>query len=478
MSKTVSTDVDSKSSFVRNVLTLVTGSVGAQLLLVLASPVLTRIYSPEDFGVLGVYLAVVAIVGVVAGGRYELAIPIPDKTEESLQLVAASFIFCTLVSIATALVLFFFSNQLSVFTGNQQLQTFYYLIPFGVFVFVFFNILYYWSIRKKQYKMIASAKIIQSITTLICQIVLFPFGYFSLIIGNLVGYASSIFTLFPQFITEIKSIRFSKIETWEAIRKYKQFPIYSTWSALLSTAGRQLPPVLFASFFGISAAGFYVLAHRVLALPITVIGNAIGSVFFSDAADAFRNNELQDLVFKVFSVLIGLALPPTILLTIFAPDLFSIVFGSEWRAAGEYASWMAVWLAAQFCFAPISTTFTALKKENIGLVLQFVLFISRVGALTYGYYYLDLMDTVKTYALTSALIYILFLTFILLSVGVAIKSMLVKAGRTLFQSILVCVPFIVFYEVESVITRVILVLIGSCLLSIYYFKVFKVIQKF
>jgi O-antigen/teichoic acid export membrane protein len=229
---------------------------------------------------------------------------------------------------------------------------------------------------------------------------------------------------------------------------------------------------MFAILFSSSAAGFYVLAHRVLATPISVIGGAVASVFFSKAAEAHRENKLSELIYNVLDKLICLAMPATLFLIITAPDLFSFIFGEEWRVAGQYAQWMAPWLCVQFCYSPISTTFEAIEKQRLGLILQIVLFISRVGSLIYGYHYLDLMGTVILYSMLSTLIYLIFLFVILSNMRISMLRVYKNFITISIKAVVCCIPFYLIYKSDDIISIISLFSLGTIFLLVYYYRFF------
>lgn len=176
--------------------------------------------------------------------------------------------------------------------------------------------------------------------------------------------------------------------------RYKRFPLYSTWEGLLNTAGTQLPPLIFAIFFGPAVAGLYSLANRVLSIPMSLIGSAIGQVFLSNAAEARRNGTLGTLVLNLHTKLAHLGLAPALLLALTGPDLFAFVFGANWRQAGEFARWMAPWLYFVFTLSPLSTLFAVMENQKEGFAFQVILFVVRLAAIFIGSVILDISGTV------------------------------------------------------------------------------------
>jgi O-antigen/teichoic acid export membrane protein len=204
-----------------------------------------------------------------------------------------------------------------------------------------------------------------------------------------------------------------------------------------------LPPILFASFFGAAAAGLYSLANRVLQLPMSLIGGAIGQVFFAEAAEANRRGEIGQLVAGLHSKLAHIGMAPALLLILIGPDLFAIVFGEQWRVAGEFARWMAPWIYLVFVSSPLSTLFAVMEKQVQGLVFQLVLLVSRLGAIIAGAAIGGLMETVILFSSVSALCWLGFLFWLARLAGNSAKSMIYPA-LSAFGVGMVCLLPVIF----------------------------------
>jgi O-antigen/teichoic acid export membrane protein len=199
---------------------------------------------------------------------------------------------------------------------------------------------------------------------------------------------------------------------------------------------------MFAAFFGIGAAGIYALANRVLSLPMSFIGNAVGQVFFSNAAQANREGKLAPLVVNLYSKLAQIAMPPAIILAIAGPELFSFVFGKEWTQAGEFARWMSPWLYFAFVFSPLSTIFSVIEKQGAALTFNLLLLGSRVGAMLLGAYCNDLTLTVILFSFVSALCYLGALFWFGYSLGNRVSVILKPTYEAFFGVSACAVPLV------------------------------------
>jgi O-antigen/teichoic acid export membrane protein len=399
--------------------------------MVVASPLLTRLYEPEDFGFLSIYLAFLALFSVVSSLRYQLAIPLPENDEDSVHITVLSLLCVLLVTVACASFCFFLGARILSFLNASLLMGYIWLLPLGVFLTGLYQVFNYWALREHNYVSISATRVRQALSAVIIQLLGFKLGVFALMFGHAVGQGVGSYSLAKSAILNSGFKKIQKKRVWEMAKRYKQFPYYSTWDALLNTAGTQLPPLMFASLFNPGAAGLYALAHRVFAVPMSVVGDAVAKVFISKAAEASRQGVLGEMVLSVHQKLAAFAMPPMLIIFIAGPDLFRIVFGQQWTQAGEFARWMAPWLYLVFVTSPLSSLFAVLEKQRHGLLFQVALITLRLFAVFAGSYYGDLGIAVMLFALVSALCWLGLLLWIGASTSNNVIAMLlpsIKAG--------------------------------------------------
>ena len=420
-----------KGQFSRAVGLLAGGTAGAQVLMVVAAPLLTRLYSPEDFGLLAVYSALLALFSVNSSLRYQLAIPLPDNDEDASHIVALSLICVALVTFLCTVLALFSSNETAALLKAPLLTSYLWLLPIGVGAVGTYQVFNYWALRKKNYAAVAVTRIKQAVVTLIIQLIGCKFGAIALVAGQAGGQGVGSYSLAKQALGQLKFRRLRWKGILDAAKRYRNFPYYSTWDAFFNTAGVHLPPLLFATLFSPSAAGLYALAHRVLAVPMSVIGDAVGKVFFSNAPEALRQGKLETMVMDVHSKLVIIAMPPVFILFVAGPELFAFVFGDRWQQAGEFARWMAPWLYLVFVTGPLTTLFAVLEKQLHGLWFQAALIFLRLAAVSIGAFYENLILTVILFSLASSFCWAALLLWVGINTGNAPIKILrtsIKAG--------------------------------------------------
>ena len=463
-----------ENTFVRSVAVLSSGTAGAQVLMLLAAPVLARLYTPEDFGLLAVFASVLSILSIVASLRYELAIPIADDDGVASHVVVLCLFTTVFMSLLTAVFVLLGGEWLVRVLNLSQLDNYLWLLPIGVILIGVYQALNYWAVREKAFTRISGTKITQSVTSLLVQLSCYKFGPLGLLAGYIVGQFAGTARLAKSFLANPHLPKTSAIDVKNAVIRYKRFPQFSTWSGLVNTSGHQFAPLVLAAFFGVGVAGWYALANRVVAMPATLIGGAVGNVFFAHAAQAKRDNELASLVEAVQAKLIALALPVTIIFFLVGPEIFAWIFGKEWRIAGELARWLVFSSFAGFLISSLSTLFSVLERQKLGLLLQIGLFVSRVTALVIGVMLQDLVQAIMLYALGGVFGYCIYLFAINICSGASAKKFL-KALSTYFAlSIMVCLPIIMLKLIDNVSEWVLVGVLSSlAMLVVYYFLLAK-----
>lgn len=431
-----------KSQFARSVGVLVGGTGSAQLLLILAAPLLTRLYTPDDFGLLAVYAGLLSITGVIASLRYELAIPLPEDDTEAANVAMLSFLLVGLTTLLTALLVSFFATPITDALGVPALASYLWLLPLGILIAGGYSVVNYWAVRSKRFKTIAGTKFRQALATLAIQVSAFKMGGLGLLLGHAAGQGVGTISLARPALTKsaFKQVSWGRIKN--AAGRYRRFPYFNTGSSLLNSAGTQIGPLGFAALFGATVAGQYALAHRIVTLPMNLLGNAISQVFLPMGVDANRSEKLASFTEDTFRSLAGLAMPASLFLFFFGPDVFAFVFGERWRWAGYVASWMAPWLFFQFCMSPL-TVFLILERLRMPLLLQAFLFTIRTIALGLSMLIDSVESAIVLFSMSSALGYAVFLFVKLDVTGVlfisAIKIILTQwvKGGAIFTPLLI-----------------------------------------
>ena len=381
---------DTKKSFGRDVGKLVSGTVVAQGAGICLTPIITRIFSPEIYGVASVFLSIISALLIISCLRYELAIMLPKDDKDAGAILLLCILILTGISLLCIPFILLFGDTLAVLLGNAAVKEYLFLIPLAVFIDGLYLAFRYWNTRRKRFGTQAITQALQSISGSSLKLGFGVCGFVSpgaLIIsgiaGNGIGAVILIFQVVRADFSLIKQ-SFSLKNIWRQANRYKKFPLLETWSGLINTVSWQLPVLMFTSFFSSTVAGLYSLGFQMLQLPGSLIGSSISQVFYQRANVEKYSGRLNLIVEEVASVLIILSVLPFMILGIIGGDLFSLVFGSEWYESGVYVQILCVWTMIWFVVSPLTLLFSILELQRQALIYNVSNIITRFVSLIIG----------------------------------------------------------------------------------------------
>jgi O-antigen/teichoic acid export membrane protein len=407
------------SSFVRNVVTLMTGTLLAQIITIIVAPILTRIYSPADYGALALYSSIISILAVISCGRYEIAIVIPDKEEEACSLFVLSLILGAIIGLVLFVVMLVCRRWIPIWFPSQISNNIWiWLIPINVILMSLFQTLTYWNIRSKEYRRLAKRQVNQSISTATSQIFLaiFKLGERGLIFGNFIGQFIATSVLFWQTgkknWADIRK-EANKKSIYCVMHKFRKFPLYDSWPSLLDSLTLAMPILFFTYFYGTSESGQLALTLKILAIPSALIGASVSQVYFQKLAAAKNEGlKLSAIVEPTFIGLLGIGISFCLAVVFLAPPLFPIIFGSNWVVSGKFAKILAPALALRFIVSPLSSAFAVLNRLELIAIWKVIAATCTAAALLISTYFNNPNTSVLFLMINDLLIYSLYLALI------------------------------------------------------------------
>jgi O-antigen/teichoic acid export membrane protein len=391
-----------------------TGTTIAQAIPIAISPILTRIYTPEDFGVFALYMAIASIIAVVATGRYELAIMLPKKDEDAINIVALSIIISFFVSLVSLMIVFIFNAQITHLLGNPEISDWLYFIPMTVLLTGIYQSFNYWSNRKKQYKRLATSRVIQSGTTATTNLGMGfnGFGSSGLILGGVLGQAVAT-AILGKLIWKEDNHRLNqlkKLKIFALIKKHKKLPIFNLPNAIIDGFRLSGISILIAKFFTTATLGQFSLAWKMVQTPMSLIGGSLSQVFFQKVSSS-KKSDLHRIVIKFILQASIVAAPIFLLIYFFAVDIFLFVFGENWKLAGEAASVMTPWLFLNFMSSPMANIFIVLNKQEVVLLVSVIYMILPISLLVF----LNTLGFIKVLLIITIAMSIILILYILLT---------------------------------------------------------------
>lgn len=368
----------------RSVGVLAGGTALAQGIGILALPLITRLYTPEDFSILAIFSSVVAIASVAICLRLEIAIPLPERDEDAANLFALATGSCTLFSALCAVLLWAFSDEFIASVNQPGLRPYVWILPLGIWLSGTYSSIQFWSTRKKRFPAIAQTRMSQTLGSVIAQI---GFGFFAtlgaagLLVGQLISFGAGLLRL-GRFAwhndgAAREAIHYAAMR--RVLKAYGRYPKYSTFEALANIAAIQLPIIMIGAVAIGPEAGYLFLAMKAAAIPMGLIGGSISQVYLSQAPLEKREGRLEIFTLNILDKLIKIGVGPLVFIGITSPTLIPLVFGKDWERAGAMIAWMTPWFVAQFLVSPISMALHVTGHQGLAMINQFFGLIVRVG---------------------------------------------------------------------------------------------------
>jgi len=400
------------NDFFRNVLKISASTMISGLVIALTLPVITKIYTASELGKYQLLISIITSLGVISSLKYEMAIVLPKN--DSIAKIVYKIAFFTLFSFCLLVYILFYLADSMIFgyLNAENILSFSKLIPIGVFFFGALEIIKSSLIRLKKFSAFSLVKIYQNASTQILIIVigLINASAISLFIAFISGVIISAMMFFKDSLIKVKSEITDSIT--EIAIKYKKFPLVNTFMVFSNTISNELPVFFMIKYHSSEILGFYMLANRLLVIPMNVIGTSIGKVYFQKASE-FLNNDLSEL-FEFYKEtttrLIKIALIPFICIIIFSPIFIKVIFGNDWETSSLIMQIMSFGMFFKFITSPISTTFTILNKQEISFYITIFALLFRFFAMLHFHESITLM----LYALSasSAAYYLIYHIFI------------------------------------------------------------------
>lgn len=407
-----------KEKFVGHVATLMTGAVVAQAVPILLSPLLSRIYDPEDFAAFAVFMAVNAVISVVGAGRYDQAIMLPRDTEDSVSIVALAWIVLTTVCTVLGLLIAASYGNLPDAWIKALHGDWLYLLPVAVFVSASFQILSNWNNRCGRFRRLALSRAAQGSVGGFAQCGMgfaglhatgLIWGWLS---GQVIGFFMLLRTNLPSLQEGFKDVSLARLAA--NARTYRRFPLLSTWGSLFDSGGSMMALLVVSHTFSSTVTGLFSFTLRVLAIPLFLISNALAQVLYQRIAH--MNNEdstkILPYVLRAAAVLTFIAVPFVIVLALYGVELFTFVFGARWSDAGRYAGLLSLAVGIRFIVSPLTVVLSLNHNVKSSVQWQVLYFCSITVTLWLGNG-LPIEDFLKLYVVHELVLFALYFIVVL-----------------------------------------------------------------
>lgn len=349
------------------------------------SPIISRLYSVSDFGHLAIFMTIAGFFIILATSRLELALILPKDDEDAHAIVKLSFMLSFFISLLSFFLTYFFKSQIDNYYKIDFSLSWIIILPFVVFFSSSFAILLNYNNRLKNYNKQAGANALLGISNPVSSIVIFLQSSFQygLIQAILISNALTSFYLFPVLIKN--NVLQTKSTVKKVFKEYYRFPFFTMPHAMLNFISNSLPVLILTPVFGEITIGLFTMALGKVFKPINMVGSSIYQVLSKKIVDDIHNSkpvvkQYTKLVFRMF--LIGIV--PFTILFIFAPNVFSFIWGAKWMISGEYLRSLLPWLFFVYLAGCVSFIPNLFKEQKGALIIETIHLILRFFALSYG----------------------------------------------------------------------------------------------
>jgi len=398
------------------------GTAAAQALGYALAPIISRLYSPSDFGVFGLFNAVLTVIAAGVTLDYTQAIMLPKQKKDAINLFILSCLSTAIISSCCLAVCLFAPTFLQGLMKAPNAWMLVLLIV-GILVSGLNQACQAWCVRVKAFKHTSASQVVRSLSSNGTQVGL---GYlkggplaliFATVLGDVLASLNLARVLLRDLLASRHRIRWNRIK--RLAKDYRDFPMYSASQNVINALSRGLPVILLTHFYGIAVAGAYVFGVRILSVPMRFVLMALRQVLFQKASETHNSGgRLLPLYVKTTSGLFAMAIVPSAILIAWSPQLFSWVFGSQWLTAGEYARVLVLWLLVGFCNLPSVLFAKIIRIQRFVFFYDLVLLAVRTFALVLGGLYISASHTVILFAVVGAVMNVI----LIFRVGYAVKK--------------------------------------------------------
>ncbi len=363
----------------------------SQVIVVATAPLLTRIYTPDQFGALAVFTAILATASIVACLRFDYALLVPEESREAESVAQLALWTTVLVSAVSLGLIAMFRSRISVTVGVPELSAYLWLLPLGILSNGWYSTYSRWAVRVRGFTILAHSQVLNAAGASMVQVglgLLPALGGTGLIAGTALATTAGLASLrskavsgsaYPRLLSPTNFAGLSSVA-----KRFSRFPAISAPASAINTLVVQAPFIIVAIAFGPTVVGVFALSQRVLGLPLRLLGKAVGEVYIGDAAAAVRSRRTAALgtsLLRSFSVLLLISTTMIGLFSVFAPDVFTWAFGNSWRTGGNYVRALAPMYILGFAAAPFGSVLEVLQRQDLYFYREALRAILIVGTL-------------------------------------------------------------------------------------------------
>lgn len=369
-----------KKDYFKSILTLMSGSMIAQIFTFVCSPILTRICSPETLGVYSLVTGAITMFGMIMSFRYELCIVSEPEEEKIYPLIKLSMLICTGLSVLITIGYLVYFYQID--TGESFIM---FAVITGLLAFLMgvINIVTAYNNRQRDYKLITKTYVIRIFCQNICNLIagFLGLGAIGLSFSQFIGYLAGVRGQAKPMLAHKKNILSASVSDMKqvAAENRKQATV-STPATLANGLSYSLINYFIEALFTTALVGYYSISYRLLGLPITIISTNVSRVFLEKASREYQEKgHFKGTYRSTVLMLTAMGIPMGIVMITLAPWACELVFGAGWGVAGVYIRLLTTMFILRFIAGGVNCAAIIVNKQQYDLMIQIALTVSAVA---------------------------------------------------------------------------------------------------
>ena len=373
-----------RAEYMKNVFTLMAGTLIGQALVFVLAPFITRLFTPEDFTLLEQYTMIITVLSVVVTGKYEFAIMHPKEQNDARHIAGLALKVAFYSCVVLAILILFLAKDISYWLMNESIAIYLWTIPIVLFFTAVFNVFNYWFSRLKQYKIAANSKVLSAVSSEPIKIATGFGGWgpsgliFSTVIGSI---AAGTYAFWKFLKSEPEGLKNLSAERMKALAVlHKDYPMFSIWGSILNRLAQWAHVGIFTLYYGLVAVGFMALCRRIFMAPLNVVSNSYSQVFFQRISEIEDPKELRALYYKVLIRFLIAAAGMIFIVQMLPANTMGFIFGEAWGNSFMYLKYLIFWFALNFVTSSLAFITYRIKMQRVGLFLDAIHFVLAILA--------------------------------------------------------------------------------------------------
>ena len=373
-----------RAEYMKNVFTLMAGTIIGQALVFVLAPFITRLFTPEDFTLLEQYTMLVTVLSVVVTGKYEFAIMHPKEQNDARHIAALALKVAFYSCVVLSVLILFLAKDISYWLMNESIAIYLWTLPIVLFFTAVFNVFNYWFSRLKQYKVAAHSKVLSAVSSEPVKIATGLGGWgpsglvFSTIIGSIAAGAYAFWKFLKSEPEGLKNLSNERMKALAVL--HKDYPMFSIWGSVLNRLAQWAHVGIFTLYYGLAAVGFMALCRRIFMAPLNVLSNSYSQVFFQRISEIEDAKELRALYYKVLFRFLIAAAGMVFFVQMLPSNTMGFIFGEAWGNSFMYLKYLIYWFALNFVTSSLAFITYRINMQRVGLFLDALHFVLAIVA--------------------------------------------------------------------------------------------------